>query len=83
MNVLQDIGDHYQRALHTMGDSGVHWVDVLFKMCVVALVDLAHVLGISYEAINIWIFVIIWPSLTVFGALWILVLKFKLRMMSR
>lgn len=83
MNAIQDISDHYQRALHTMGDSGVHWVDVLFKMCVVALVDLAQLLGISYEAINIWIFVIIWPALTVFGALWIIVLKLKLRRLNR
>lgn len=83
MNVLHEIGDHYQRALVTMGDSGVHWIDVLFKMCVVALVDLARLLGISYEAINIWIFVIIWPLVTVLGALWIIVLKFKLRRLNR
>ena len=39
----------YQRALSTMGDSGAAWIDWLFRWCVVALVDVAHFLGISYE----------------------------------
>ena len=51
----------YQRALSTMGDSGAAWIDWLFRWCVVALVDVAHFLGISYEALNIYLFVFLMP----------------------
>ena len=52
----------YERALSTMGDSGIHWVDVLFRWCVVLLVDLADALGTSYEALNVYLFVFFLPS---------------------
>jgi len=51
----------YERALSTMGDSGIHWIDVLFRWCVVLLVDPAEVLGISYEALNVYLFVFLLP----------------------
>ena len=79
MNFVGEIADHYQRALNTMGGSGIDWIDTVFRICVVLLVDLADLLGISYEEINIWIFVIIWPALTVLGLIWIIVLKFRVR----
>ena len=52
----------YQRALTTMGDSGVPWIDALFYWCVVVLADIAEFLGISYEALNIYLFVFLLPS---------------------
>ena len=79
MNFVGEIAGHYQRALNTMGGSGIDWIDTVFRICVVLLVDLADLLGISYEEINIWIFVIIWPALTVLGLIWIIVLKFRVR----
>ena len=79
MNFVGEIADHYQRALNTMGGSGIDWIDTVFRICVVLLVDLADLLGISYEEINIWIFVIIWPALTILGLIWIIVLKFRVR----
>ena len=79
MNLIEEMADHYQRALNTMGGSGIDWIDTIFKVCVVLLVDLADLLGVSYEEINIWIFVIIWPALTIFGIIWIAVLKFRVR----
>ena len=51
----------YERALTTMGDSGIHWIDVLFRQCVVLLVDFAEVLGISFEALNVYLFVFLLP----------------------
>ena len=48
----------YLRALKTVGGSGVNWIDAIFRYCVVLLVNVAKVLGISYEALNIWVFVI-------------------------
>ncbi|MFZ6028446.1 MAG: hypothetical protein ACOYYS_12085 [Chloroflexota bacterium] len=39
-------------------------IDTIFDWCVMLLVVMARWLGISYQAINVWIFVIIWPLLT-------------------
>ena len=63
--------DKYTQAFNSMGESGKSWVDAIFKICVYILVDLADLIGISYEAINIWIFVIIQPLLIIiFFVLW-------------
>jgi hypothetical protein len=45
--------------------SGIAWVDALFDACVNLLIRLAHFFGVSYNEINIWIFCVIWPILTV------------------
>lgn len=37
----------------------------IFDWCVWVLVVLAEMLGITYKEINVWIFVIIWPLLTI------------------
>ena len=79
MDLIENITDHYQQALSTMGGSGIDWIDTVFRICVVLLVDLADFLGVSYEEINIWIFVIIWPALTIIGLIWIIVLKLRVR----
>ena len=73
------IAEEYLRALTTIGDSGVYWVDEIFKLCVIFLVDLSNLIGVSFEKINIWIFVIIWPLLTLYQTVRILVLKHKIR----
>jgi hypothetical protein len=39
-------------------------IDAIFDLCVLLLVYLAELLGMTYEAINVWIFVIIWPIIT-------------------
>jgi hypothetical protein len=39
-------------------------VDIIFDQCVFLLVFLATRLGMTYKAINVWIFVIIWPICT-------------------
>jgi len=39
-------------------------MDALFDLCVQFLLWLADLLGVSYNAINIWIFCIIWPAFT-------------------
>ena len=63
--------DKYTQAFNSMGESGVGWVDTIFRVCVYILVDLSEIIGISYEAINIWIFVIIQPLLIlIFFILW-------------
>ena len=64
-NTLSSMNE-YERALTTMGESGVVIIDALFRLCVVILVDVASLLGISYEALNIWLFVIIQPGIIIY-----------------
>jgi hypothetical protein len=52
-------------------------IDAIFDKCVELLVFLANQLGVTYEAINVWIFVIIWPIFTL--ALIVLVILQQLR----
>ena len=40
-------------------------MDQIFDWCVNVLVYWAGILGITYKEINVWVFVIIWPILTV------------------
>ena len=73
----------YFRALKTMGGSGIDWIDAIFRYCVVLLVDLARVFGISYEALNIWVFVIIQPLMIVILLIWALRLRRKIKKSKR
>ena len=43
-----------------MANSGIVWIDEIFNFCVRLLYDIGGVLGITYEEINGWLFVIIW-----------------------
>jgi len=47
-----------------MANSGIVWIDAVFDFCVIFLVDAAKILGITYEEINVWLFVVIWPVLS-------------------
>ena len=57
--------------------SGIKWIDQTFDYCVQLLIDLASILGITYEEINVWLFCVIWPLLTLlmFGE----ILRLRLR----
>ena len=68
----------YQRALGTIAESDIAWIDEIFQWCVVALVDLAEFLGISYEEINVWLFVILMPTFMVGSLMTNLVLIHRL-----
>lgn len=39
-------------------------IDAIFNGCVVLLLFLADLFGMTYEAVNVWIFVVIWPLFT-------------------
>jgi hypothetical protein len=39
-------------------------MDQIFDWCVNVLVYWAGILGITYKEINVWVFVIIWPIVT-------------------
>ena len=40
-------------------------MDQIFDWCVNVLIYWAGMFGITYKEINVWIFVIIWPILTI------------------
>ena len=44
-----------------MANSGIFWVDIIFDWCVKFLYGIADLFSITYEEINIWLFVIIGP----------------------
>ena len=52
-----------------MANSGIEWIDLTFNFCVRLLYDICNLLGITYEEINVWLFVVIWPiaSLVLFA----------------
>ena len=77
--VSEGLDGEYFRALKTMGGSGVNWIDAIFRYCVVLLVNIAKLLGISYEALNIWVFIIIQPLIILLLFLWILRLRRKVK----
>ena len=54
-----------------MGETGFEMIDFIFKICVILLVDMADFIGISYELLNIIIFIFVQPILIVlFFILW-------------
>ena len=77
--VGEGLDSEYFRALKTIGGSGVNWIDAIFRYCVVLLVNSAAILGISYEALNIWIFIIIQPLIILVLFVWVMRLKRKIK----
>ena len=61
-----------------MANSGIIWIDKTFDFCVKLLFDVADIIGISYEEINVWIFCVIWPILTLIMFAEILRLRLKI-----
>ena len=64
-----------------MANSGIPWIDNIFNFCVYFLYDLAKLLGITYEEINVWIFCIIWPVATLI--LFVEIIRLRLKVMSK
>ena len=79
----EGLDGEYFRALKTVGGSGVNWIDAIFRYCVVLLVNMAKVIGISYEALNIWVFIIVQPLLIVFLFLWLLRLRRRIKRLKK
>jgi hypothetical protein len=58
-------------------------MDQIFDGCVRVLVHWAGILGITYKEINVWVFVIIWPILTLLLIIIILMQQRKIRQFSK
>ena len=63
-----------------MGNSGIEWIDLTFNFCVNFLYDIGGLLGITYEEINVWMFVVIWPIASLF--LFAEVIRLRLKISS-
>jgi hypothetical protein len=58
-------------------------MDQIFDWCVNVLVYWAGIFGITYKEINVWVFVIIWPILTIILIGVIVVQQRRLRQLSK
>ena len=54
-------------------------MDLIFNICVTVLYDLADWTGLTYKEINVWIFCIVWPIVTVWLCVSNIVLRKKLK----
>jgi len=54
-------------------------IDQIFDACVIFLIFLANLLGITYKAINVWIFVVIWPAFTLGLIIIVILQQMKIR----
>ena len=68
-------------------DSGIVWIDIIFDWCVLFLIKTANQLGITYEEVNVWLFVILLPTILLISLLmnWLLfvqVLRLKAKNQS-
>ena len=66
-----------------MANSGIMIVDFLFNLAVRYLYAVAEFFGITYEEINVWIFVVSWPLSLIVAALWITYLLYKVKRLQR
>ena len=48
-----------------MANSGITWIDMTFNWSVIALYEVAGWFNITYEEINVWLFCVAWPILTI------------------
>ena len=66
-----------------MANSGILIVDFLFNLAVRWLYAWAEFFGITYEEINVWIFVVSWPLSMTVSVFWITHLIFKINRLQR
>ena len=64
-------------------NTGIEWIDFTFNFCVQLLFDIADLIGISYEEINVWLFCIIWPLLSLIMFAEIIRLRLKLNILDK
>jgi hypothetical protein len=66
-----------------MANSGIPWIDTTFDWAVIALVECAKFMGITYEEINVWLFCVAWPASTIALIFWSLSLWRQNRSLRR
>ena len=61
-----------------MANSGIEWIDNTFNFCVILLYNIGSLFGITYEEINVWLFVVIWPLISLIMLAEIIRLRLKI-----
>ena len=61
-----------------MANSGIEWIDNTFNFCVILLYNIGTLFGITYEEINVWLFVVIWPLISLIMFAEIIRLRLKI-----
>ena len=59
-------------------NTGIAWIDFTFDFCVQLLIDTANLMGISYEEINVYLFCVVWPILSLIMFAEIIRLRLKI-----
>ena len=77
--VSEGLDGEYFRAIRTIVGSDINWIDAIFRYCVIMLVKIAKIIGISYEELNIWVFIVIQPLIIFLLLMWVLILRKKLK----
>ena len=57
-------------------------MDEIFNYCVELLYYWGDIVGLTYEEINVWIFVIIEPIIFIIMLVWIIRLRKKIKLLS-
>ena len=58
-------------------------MDEIFNACVELLKWLGQILGLTYNEINVWIFVIIEPIIFIIMLIWIIRLRKKIKLLKK
>ena len=58
-------------------------MDSIFDWCVDVLIYWAGILGITYKEINVWVFVIIWPIISIILVTILILQRQRIRRLSR
>ncbi|HEX2995841.1 MAG TPA: hypothetical protein VHP14_13530 [Anaerolineales bacterium] len=58
-------------------------INQIFDWCVAVLVYWAGVLGMTYKEINVWVFVIVWPIVTLVLIAIIILQQRKIKRLSK
>ena len=58
-------------------------VNASFTWCVQFLYDIANWMDITYESLNIWVFVVVHPLITMVLILWVIKLRARLKRVQK
>ena len=58
-------------------------VNASFAWCVQFLYDIANWMNITYESLNVWVFVVVHPLITMVLVLWVIKLRARLKRVQK
>ena len=82
-DVHQYIPANVPKDLRAYVPNNISLIDAIFGFCVWLLILCADIFGVSYNEINIWVFVFIWPAILVIMVIYILRLRSVIAILRR